>query len=185
MGYVMGYGLSEAWMTKTLQTVLGHSSAKVTLDVYAELWPDRQKDQTRRWRRLRPRSRADATSTWRNDDDGSQETNGPHDPEGHRRTGRKGRLDVPSVRIRRRRIDAGRPPARTACPLPPQGVRMHPTLAAGPRSGGGVDYWQSMSKRGASKTASLWGDGAIAWRTGSGFTTSRGCLREKGGGVAR
>lgn len=26
---------------KTLQTVLGHSSAKVTLDVYAELWPDR------------------------------------------------------------------------------------------------------------------------------------------------
>lgn len=33
MGYVMGYGLSEAWMTKTLQTVLGHSSAKVTLDV--------------------------------------------------------------------------------------------------------------------------------------------------------
>lgn len=72
----MGYGLSEAWMTKTLQTVLGHSSAKVT-------------------------------------------------------------LDVPSVRIRRRRIDAGRPPARTACPFPPQGVRMHPTLAAGPRSGGG------------------------------------------------
>ena len=57
--------------------------------------PDLQKNQARRWRRLRPRSRADATSTWRNDDDGSQETNGPHDPEGHRRTGAEGAAGRP------------------------------------------------------------------------------------------
>lgn len=88
MGYVMGYGLSEAWMTKTLQTVLGHSSAKVT-------------------------------------------------------------LDVPSVRIRRRRIDAGTTSRPYGVSPSPQGVRMHPTLAAGPARGGwGVDYWQSMSKGG-------------------------------------
>ena len=71
----MGYGLSEAWMTKTLQTVLGHSSAKVT-------------------------------------------------------------LDVPSVRIRRRRIDAGTTSRPYGVSPSPQGVRMHPTLAAGPARGG-------------------------------------------------
>lgn len=100
--------------------------------------PDRQKDQTRRWRRLRPRSRADATSTWRNDDDGSQETNGPHDPEGHRRTGAEGAAGRPvradPTATHRRGDDL--PPVRRV-PFPPQGVRMHPTLAAGPRSGGG------------------------------------------------
>ena len=76
-------------MTKTLQTVLGHSSAKVT-------------------------------------------------------------LDVPSVRIRRRRIDAGTTSRPYGVSPSPQGVRMHPTLAAGPARGGGwgVDYWQSMSKGG-------------------------------------
>ena len=163
-------------MTKTLQTVLGHSSAKVTLDVYAELWPDRQKDQTRRWRRLRPRSRADATSTWRNDDDGSQETNGPHDPEGHRRTGAEGAAGRPvradPTATHRRGDDL--PPVRRV-PFPHKGFACTRRWRPAPARGvGGVDYWRSMSKRGASKTASLWGDGAIAWRTGSGFTTSRG-----------
>ena len=64
-------------MTKTLQTVLGHSSAKVT-------------------------------------------------------------LDVPSVRIRQRRIDAGTTSRPYGVSPSPQGVRMHPTLAAGPARGGGV-----------------------------------------------
>lgn len=26
---------------KTLQVILGHSSARITLDLYADLWPDR------------------------------------------------------------------------------------------------------------------------------------------------
>ena len=146
----MGYGLSEAWMTKTLQTVLGHSSAKVTLDVYAELWSDRQKDQTRRWRRLRPRSRADATSTWRNDDDGSQETNGPHDPEGHRRTGAEGAAGRPvradPTATHRRGDDL--PPVRRV-PFPHKGFACTRRCRPDPlRYGGGVDYWQSMSKGG-------------------------------------
>lgn len=63
--------------------------------------------------------------------------------------GRKGRLDVPSVRIRRRRIDAGTTSRPYGVSPSPQGVRMHPTLAAGlARGGWGVDYWQSMSKGG-------------------------------------
>ena len=176
MGYVMGYGLSEAWMTKTLRTVLGHSSAKVTLDVYAELWPDRQKDQTRRWRRLRPRSRADATSTWRNDDDGSQETNGPHDPEGHRRTGAEGAAGRPvradPTATHRRGDDL--PPVRRV-PFPTRGSHA-PDAGGRPRSGGGGggEIIGRVGVRGASKTASQWGDGTIAWRTGSGFATSGG-----------
>lgn len=136
-------------MTKTLQTVLGHSSAKVTLDVYAELWPDRQKDQTRRWRRLRPRSRADATSTWRNDDDGSQETNGPHDPEGHRRTGAEGAAGRPvradPTATHRRGDDL--PPVRRV-PFPHKGFACTRRWRPAPDRGGGVDYWQSMSKGG-------------------------------------
>ena len=64
--------------------------------------------------------------------------------------GRKGRLDVPSVRIRRRRIDAGTTSR-------PYGVSPSPTRGShasdvGGRTrcgmGGGVDYWQSMSKGG-------------------------------------
>lgn len=88
MGYVMGYGLSEAWMTKTLQTVLGHSSAKVT-------------------------------------------------------------LDVPSVRIRRRRIDAGttsRPYG--VSPSPTRGSHAPDACGRTRCGGGGVDYWQTMSKGG-------------------------------------
>ena len=50
--------------------------------------------------------------------------------------GRKGRLDVPSVRIRRRRIDAGTTSRPYGVSPSPQGVRMHPTLAAGPAPGG-------------------------------------------------
>lgn len=64
--------------------------------------------------------------------------------------GRKGRLDVPSVRIRRRRIDAGTTSR-------PYGVSLSPTRGSHapdvggrlPLGGGvGVDYWQSMSKGG-------------------------------------
>ena len=44
MGYVMGYVPRFLMGDLHALTVLGHSSAKVTLDVYAELWPDRQKD---------------------------------------------------------------------------------------------------------------------------------------------
>ena len=63
--------------------------------------------------------------------------------------GRKGRLDVPSAPVRRRRIDAGTTSRPYGVSPSPQGVRMPPTLAAGPAAvWGGVDYWQSMSKGG-------------------------------------